>query len=63
MQMDGNCIDIDMCIYIYTHANAHGLQTSHHQDLRQFEQLNRNMPSRHSPLMSHQKSSLFGNIS
>ena len=23
----------------------------------------RNMPSRHSPLMSHQKSSLFGNIS
>lgn len=50
-------------VYIYTHANAHGLQTSHHQDLRQFEQLNRNMPSRHSPLMSHQKSSLFGNIS
>ena len=34
MQMDGNCIDID--IYIYIHANTHGLQTSHHQDLRQF---------------------------
>ena len=23
-------------VYIYIHANTHGLQTSHHQDLRQF---------------------------